>query len=180
MPVHDDHSRAHDEAHVLSLRLALGSILSPKRPQMTRSTTNSGTTSPAVHCPHSAIPLSPSHSNSSAHPASHTPPVHPMSAPPHAHLPHQPHPHHPHAHVHPHQTHHPHAPSHLHTSYQPGMPGGESSLHDDVHPHMPDAVAAPIPTAPSSGAVTPNSRAHFLETLQSKKSWDALIHGSWM
>ncbi|KAI0742500.1 hypothetical protein C8Q80DRAFT_1122763 [Daedaleopsis nitida] len=175
-PTHDDH-RGHDEAHVLSLRLALGSILSPKRPQMTRSSTTSGTSSPATHNPYSSIPLSPSHSNSSAHPASHphAHPTHPMSAPPHAHHPHQSHQHVAH--------YYPHGHSHLHTSHQPVMPGGESGpahAMDDSHPHIPDALAAPTPTAPASGATTPGGRAHFLDTLQSKKSWDALIHGSWV
>ncbi|RPD76856.1 hypothetical protein L226DRAFT_532870 [Lentinus tigrinus ALCF2SS1-7] len=155
MPVHDDH-RGNDEAHVLSLRLALGSILSPKRPQYTRSSTNSGTASPATHCPHSSIPLSPAHSNSSAHPSTLAPPP-PHSAPPQLH---GQHPHH-----------------------QPAMPHtGMSHALDETHPHMPDAVAAPVSTVASTpGNMTPNARAHFVETLQNKsKSWDALIHGSWV
>lgn len=136
---------------------------------MTRSSTNSGTASPAVHSPHSSIPLSPAHSNSSSHPAphAHVPTSH--SAPSHAHHPH--HLHHMYGHGH----------SHLHASHQPMMPGGEGTHgFDDSNPHIPDAVAAAGPTPPVSGAVTPNGRAHFVETLQSKKWGDALVHGSWV
>ncbi|RPD52565.1 hypothetical protein L227DRAFT_39596 [Lentinus tigrinus ALCF2SS1-6] len=174
MPVHDDH-RGNDEAHVLSLRLALGSILSPKRPQYTRSSTNSGTASPATHCPHSSIPLSPAHSNSSAHPSTLAPP------PSHSAQPHLngQHPHYPHGHQHGH--------SHLNPDRdvrgQPVMPHTDMShALDETHPNIPDAVAAPVSTVASTpGNMTPNARAHFVETLQNKtKSWDALIHGSWV
>ncbi|TFK82235.1 hypothetical protein K466DRAFT_578252 [Polyporus arcularius HHB13444] len=159
MAVHDDH-RGNDEAHVLSLRLALGSILSPKRPQITRSsTTNSGTASPATHCPHSAFPL--------PHAPALTPP-HSHSAPPHAH-----HHVHGHSHLNPDRAH----------ADQPAMPHTGNAL-DETHPHMPDAVvaaAAPLPTTAAgtpSGSMTPNGRWLIVETLQNKsKSWDALIHG---
>ncbi|KAI1795442.1 hypothetical protein LXA43DRAFT_42843 [Ganoderma leucocontextum] len=177
MPMHDDHRRS-DDAHLLSLRLALGTILSPKRPQTTPSSSTSGTASPAVNCPHSAIPLTPTHSNSSSHPAP-TPNlavVHPQHA------------HHHHHHHHHHHYHHPLRPDH----HQPAMPCAAEGapLHtDDPHPHIPDAVAplthegaGPIGVAvPMPGNMTPGARARFVETLQSKsKSWDALIHGSWV
>ncbi|TBU39897.1 hypothetical protein BD309DRAFT_993453 [Dichomitus squalens] len=167
MTVHDDHRRG-DDAHLLSLRLALGTILSPKRPQMTRSNTTSGTASPSNHCPHSAIPLSPSHSNSGSHPApSPIPPIpNPTVAHPH------------HAHHHPLRTEH-HQPHHS-GNEQPAMPGVETAhLHPahDPHPQAPDAVAG----AGAPGNMTPGARTHFLEALQSKsKSWDAMIHGSWV
>lgn len=69
--------------------------------------------------------------------------------------------------------------------HQPAMPHtGMTHALDEPHPHMPDAVvAAPVPAtvAGTPGNMTPNGRAHFIETLQNKtKSWDALIHGSWV
>ncbi|PIL26177.1 hypothetical protein GSI_11932 [Ganoderma sinense ZZ0214-1] len=182
--MHDD-SRRGDDAHLLSLRLALGTILSPKRSQATPSSTTSGTVSPAMHCPHSAIPLTPTHSASGSHP---TPSPNPSGAhPQHAH--HHAHHHHPHHHHHHHHTQRP-------DNHQPAMPGAAEGapLHtDEPHPHIPDVVvhesAGPIgvsvgtmPVAvPMPGNMTPGARARFVETLQSKsKSWDALIHGSWV
>ncbi|KAI0776667.1 hypothetical protein BD413DRAFT_226375 [Trametes elegans] len=79
MPAHEDHHR-----DVLSLRLALGSILSPKRTTPTQSSATSGTASPALHCPHAAIPITPSASSSSSHRSihsSHTTPHVPHSHP---------------------------------------------------------------------------------------------------
>ena len=92
------------------------------------------------------------------------------------------HPHHPHGHSHlnPHPDH-----AHARDMHQPAMPHtGMTHALDEPHPHMPDAVvAAPVPAtvAGTPGNMTPNGRAHFIETLQNKtKSWDALIHGSWV
>ena len=42
---------------------------------------------------------------------------------------------------------------------------------------VPDEIAG---AAVTPGNMTPGARAHFVETLQSKKSWDALVHGAWM
>ena len=74
----------------------------------------------------------------------------------------------------------------------PGAAEGAPLHADDPHPHIPDAVAhdgtGPISVGggipvvvPMPGNMTPGARARFVETLQSKsKSWDALIHGSWV
>ncbi|KAI0351271.1 hypothetical protein OH77DRAFT_967139 [Trametes cingulata] len=156
MPAHDDQHR-----DVLSLRLALGSILSPKRPHPAQSSATSGTASPALHCPHSAIPLAASHSASSTH-GSHAHAHGSMSATPT-----------PHAHR------------------QPALPSLESTtaVHalDEAHPRAPDAVSAGTGTGTGtpvaggvSGSATPGGRANFIGTLQSKSAWDALIHGSWV
>ena len=64
------------------------------------------------------------------------------------------------------------------------MPGAEvAHLHpaNDPHPQAPDAVASMGGAAGVPGNMTPGARTHFLEALQSKsKSWDAMIHGSWV
>ncbi|KAH9856203.1 hypothetical protein C2E23DRAFT_810523 [Lenzites betulinus] len=151
MPAHDDHR---DEAHVHSLRLALGSILSPKRPHPARSSTTSGTASPAVHCPHTAIPLATSSSTSSSHGSIHSAPTaHPV----------------PHAHRQP---------------ALPAIESAAAHGLDDAHPRAPDALNVPAARTPPSGSVsgssTPGGRANFIGTLQSKSAWDALIHGSWV
>ena len=74
----------------------------------------------------------------------------------------------------------------------PGAAEGAPLHADDPHPYIPDAVAhdgtGPISVGggipvvvPMPGNMTPGARARFVETLQSKsKSWDALIHGSWV
>ena len=131
-----------------------------------------------MNCPHSAIPLSPAHS-SGAHSTPNLPGMHP-----HAHL----HPHHAHSHS-------PHGHSHMQPQQsQQGVPAAENGhLHavhalEAPHPHIPDAHAHPAggPAMASSagpatpGTLTPGARAHFVETLGSKKSWDALVHGAWM
>ncbi|KAI0826501.1 hypothetical protein BC628DRAFT_236229 [Trametes gibbosa] len=151
MPAHDDHHR--DEAHVHNLRLALGSILSPKRPLPARSSTTSGAASPAVHCPHTAIPLAASASSSSSHGSIYPAPT--VHSAPHAHR----------------QT------------TLPVMESTVVHSLDDAHPRAPDALNVPSATPVSgsvSGSSTPGGRANFIGTLQSKSAWDALIHGSWV
>ncbi|KAI8992812.1 hypothetical protein BD414DRAFT_286218 [Trametes punicea] len=152
MPAHEDHHR-----DVLSLRLALGSILSPKRSLSAQSSANSGTASPALHCPHSAIPLASSGSHGSmAHPSPSATPV-------------------PHGHAQPQVL-----------PAMPAVESTAAHALDASHPQVPDAVSTPQPTAslPASGGVsgsaTPGGRANFIGTLQSKSAWDALIHGSWV
>ncbi|KAI0655646.1 hypothetical protein C8Q70DRAFT_936078 [Cubamyces menziesii] len=155
-PAHEDHHR-----DVLSLRLALGSILSPKRPHPAQSSATSGTASPALHCPHSAIPLGPSVSSSSAHGSIHSA----NSGSPAPHTPHTPQP------------------------ALPSVESA-TAVHalDDTHPRVPDAVsthghghAHSLPASGGvSGSATPGGRANFIGTLQSKSAWDALIHGSWV
>ena len=75
-----------------------------------------------------------------------------------------------------------HGHGHAHGPQQPAIPAAEDvAAHalDAAHPHVPDALVAPSAAA-TPGTMTPGARAHFVETLQSKKSWDALIHGSWV
>ncbi|KAH9887003.1 hypothetical protein C8Q73DRAFT_795030 [Cubamyces lactineus] len=134
-----------------------------KRPHPAQSSATSGTASPALHCPHSAIPLGPSVSSSSAHGSIHSA-ASGTPTPPHAHV-------------------HVHAP-------QPALPSVESAtaVHalDDSHPRVPDAVSThghghSLPASGGvSGSATPGGRANFIGTLQSKSAWDALIHGSWV
>ncbi|KAI0334229.1 hypothetical protein GY45DRAFT_1243207, partial [Cubamyces sp. BRFM 1775] len=144
---------------VLSLRLALGSILSPKRPHPAQSSATSGTASPALHCPHSAIPLAPSVSSSSSHGSIHSAAsVTPTSAHAHAQQPALP------------------------------SVESATAVHalDNTHPRVPDAVSTHghghgLPASGGvSGSATPGGRANFIGTLQSKSAWDALIHGSWV
>ncbi|KAI0031453.1 hypothetical protein K488DRAFT_86786 [Vararia minispora EC-137] len=74
-PLHDRHHLPSDP-HLHGLRLALGSILAPKRPAMSR--TASGSSSPAHHHPHSGTGT-PSGSDG-------TPPPHSPATPHHTHL----------------------------------------------------------------------------------------------
>ncbi|KAI0641016.1 hypothetical protein C8Q79DRAFT_993938 [Trametes meyenii] len=156
MPAHDDHNDHHRD--VLSLRLALGSILAPKRPHPAQSSATSGTASPALHYPHTVIPLATSASSSSSHGSIHNAPS-ASSA------------HHPHHRVQP---------------ALPTTEASAAHGLDEAHPHVPDALSAhtPNPSLPPSGGVsgsaTPGGRANFIGTLQSKSAWDALIHGSWV
>ena len=113
------------------------------------------------HCPHSAIPLSPSHSGSSAHPA--PPPFpHAHSAPPH--LLQGQHAHHAHgqSHLNPHPDH-----AHARDMHQPAMPHtGMTHALDEPHPHMPDAVvAAPLPATVAGTVTSTGTRATADESL---------------
>jgi len=222
---HDPKAAAHkvtqqQQQHREALRLALGSILSP-RPPLSSSHSSSGTTTPSYPF---SIPSGP-----------HTPAGTPPSYYPLAHGPnsseyiHSHHPHFHHSHPHPH----PHTPSRLgrSKSSSTNSPSGSSAntapssshpsplppslvpsnlpILPEIEPLPPAQVtngvimttASPLPTHPpntplhSTGnppipsdhpsadsadhaarAGTPRSK--FMQTLQSKSAWDALIHGS--
>lgn len=195
-----DHSQANKNVqHKEALRLALGSILTPKRPYTPSS--RSGTASPA-------------------HPASFTPSTPPCSIPGHGAdagrtdaLLHPRNPFFPHT---PSRLGHSESSDHSRSSSSPSSPASlqpaksrESSpplsppltLPEPAVSDRPEtdqgqvyAVRAPKPvSAPQPWAVpavsTPEStgssgsgsgtpKAKFLQTLQSKSAWDALIHGS--
>ncbi|KAL0952786.1 hypothetical protein HGRIS_007011 [Hohenbuehelia grisea] len=187
-----------------ALRLALGSILTPKRPYTPSSRSSSGTTSPAY--PFSTPPLG----TPSIPPAPHsTPSSHvPSGRFSDSHL--NPFPHHPNPHPHSH----PHVPSRLSRSeshpdvhdtsssvsssqcpspvHRPGSAAGspthEMSLAEaagGARVHADGTVSAPIPipggpvATTVDGAHTPGgSKVTFFQTLQSKSAWEALIHGS--
>ncbi|KAF9458715.1 hypothetical protein BDZ94DRAFT_1270082 [Collybia nuda] len=191
-PINANKNLQHKEA----LRLALGSILTPKRPFTPSSRSSSGTASPA-------------HPASFAVPSSPQPPPPPQSTPVHD------------SHLHSRHIHQPHTPSRLGLidsadshwpSVLPLPPSPESvpssSAHGSQQPspsqetppvlslpapvlsatppaardspaiHAPSPLPAHVSAAaqPHSGSGTP--KAKFLETLQSKSAWDALIHGS--
>jgi hypothetical protein len=199
------------QQHRDALRLALGSILAPKRPAMSRS--SSGSATPA------------SHSASFCHTPSSvpTPPPPPHSAPISAGSGRSSSEHHfAHLYSHHHQ-HHQHHPSrlglsetHLHdddlsspassnasVEALPFMGSGAPSPRSEVPSSVPSSgadggdgvvVHQPVPIfaqghVPTGGEVpvvmisrssggngTP--KAKFIQTLQSKSAWDALIHGS--
>jgi hypothetical protein len=222
--------------HREALRLALGSILTPKRPPLSASSrSSSGSASPAYFGMHSA---------SGTHTPSGTPPVASSGTYSQAYGPNSS------EHLHPH-GHHPHPPSRLrpssHSPVSSGNPSPTSSLPStgapssistphlgsstDTYVALPDPSNIELPppagpiqdtttagkptrppirplqatkqgvaqaqlatarsvsertvnttapaaaaSAPVSGYVTPKSK--FLQTLQSKSAWDALIHGS--
>ncbi|KIK65098.1 hypothetical protein GYMLUDRAFT_39485 [Collybiopsis luxurians FD-317 M1] len=133
----------HDHARE-ALRLALGSILTPKRstsnPGSTRSSSSSGTASPA----HFQFPYGVgSHTPLSANPSSPVPQGHAS----HGHLPFP----HPHAHQH---LHHPHGPSHL----VPGrehVPGHLSSSSSTSTTHSPPSSIPASPVAESISSSSP-------------------------
>lgn len=143
-----------DESHHANLRLALGSILSPKRPHSAQSSV-SGTASPASFGPSAHRPsYSPSDHNSSSQPSSpHGSPLqHPMSND------------HADAMVPEAQSL---APMNRRSS-QAARPPLTVVFNDGDH--VIDCQSS------SSGERTPSGR--FIATLQSKSAWDALIHGS--
>ncbi|OSD03801.1 hypothetical protein PYCCODRAFT_200671 [Trametes coccinea BRFM310] len=150
MPAHEDHHR-----DVLSLRLALGSILSPKRPHPAHSAAASGTASPALHCPHTGIPLPPpSVSASSSHGSiagTHSTTTAPSATTSPSPL----------SHAHTIQDTHPEAP-------------------DAVAAPTPRSATGLPASGGASGSATPGGRTNFVGALQSKSAWDALIHGSWV
>ncbi|CAL1697737.1 unnamed protein product [Somion occarium] len=151
MTSHDEHR----EAHVRSLRLALGSILSPKRVSSTRSSaTTSGTASPL----HPSVFSTPSLSTSS-------------EAPP---TPHDRHNHRPsRAPISRAQT-----ESNLPVLSKPQMPSPLGS--GDSSPECPSSSLPVSSSIPGGEIENSSSRADFIGTLQSKKAWDALIHGSFV
>ncbi|RDB17781.1 hypothetical protein Hypma_001099 [Hypsizygus marmoreus] len=205
-----DHENAHlnptlPHKEALSLRLALGSILAPKRPFTPSSRSSSGTASPA---------------HPSSFPTSPLPPPPPTSTPAHGFDPSRPE-----SYLHPRYIHLPHTPSRLGATEFPehhwpasSSPGslassspysaasGQNSPTSEVPPllnlppsvvseshhathehehearpsmHMPKPASAPESRAEtnycSPGSGTP--KAKFFETLESKSAWDALIHG---
>jgi len=224
-PEHDPKAAAHkvkqqQQQHREALRLALGSILSPKRPPLNSSHSSSGSTTPSYPF---SIPSGP-----------HTPAGTPPSYYPLAHGPnsseyihsHHPHFHHPHPHPHPH----PHTPSRLgrSKSSSANSPSGSSAntapssshpsplppgpvpsnlpILPEIEPLPPAQItngvtAMPLPTRPPNTPLHPSGnppipsdhlsaesadhaaragtpRSKFMQTLQSKSAWDALIHGS--
>ncbi|KAF8809848.1 hypothetical protein BYT27DRAFT_7187114 [Phlegmacium glaucopus] len=229
-PEHDPKTAAHkvtqqqQQQHREALRLALGSILSPKRPPMNGSRSSSGSTTPLYPFPMSSGPHTPAGSPPAYYPLAHGPN---SSDYLHSHHPHHPHLYHPH----------PHTPSRLGRSKSSsGSPSGSgentasnSSLSSplppvsnnlpvppEIEPLPPAQIAngvastansttpptrppntpyqptnnnaasgsPPIPTDhPSADSADHAARAGtprsgFLQTLQSKSAWDALIHGS--
>jgi len=225
-PEHDPRAAAHkatqqQQQHREALRLALGSILSPKRPPLSSSRSSSGSTTPAY-------PFS--MSSGSHTPSGTPPPYYPLAHGPNSsdYL---------HSHHHPHIYHpHPHTPSRLgrsssssnspsgstentapnssHSSPLPSvannlpvppeielpppqipsgvMPAGSSTTPQTRSPTTPSHMTSnndaschpPVPSDhPSADSAdhtarvgTPRSK--FMQTLQSKSAWDALIHGS--
>jgi len=197
------------QQHREALRLALGSILSP-RPPLSSSHSSSGSTTPSYPF---SIPSGP-----------HTPAGTPPSYYPLAHGPNSSeyiHSHHPHFHHHSHP--HTHTPSRLGRSKSSttNSPSGSSAntapssshpspLPPSIPPNLPVlpeieplpparevtngvivTPAAPLPTRPAlhpsehpsadsadHAARTGTPRSKFMQTLQSKSAWDALIHGS--
>ncbi|KAL4246722.1 hypothetical protein ABKN59_008440 [Abortiporus biennis] len=156
-----NHSDEHHDAHVMSLRLALGSILSPKRPCSSRSSTaTSGTASPLPTWSPSNISTVPSSSSVDYH--SSTP-----------------------SHRAPRSSHHSRsqmdltAPIPLPQSPPPASVTPTSVVNRKKGTGVP--VSSSIPNAEGETPSTSSrSRADFIGTLQSKSAWDALIHGSFV
>ncbi|KIY66942.1 hypothetical protein CYLTODRAFT_491030 [Cylindrobasidium torrendii FP15055 ss-10] len=134
--MHDHASHLHPHArvprrehHNEALRMALGSILSPKRPALSRTTSVPAS---GIATSGHATPFDHSHSHN------HTPA--------------------------PHSEHHNSSP----LKQEPmGRSNSASQVVAEDHLH-----------AHETGAMTPESRARFVETLKGKSPWDALIHGS--
>ncbi|KAK7680779.1 hypothetical protein QCA50_016087 [Cerrena zonata] len=153
MTMHDESN----DAHVKSLRLALGSILAPKRVSSTRSSAaTSGTASPLHPATFgNPLPAAPNELHSTPHdrhnPRASRAPL--MRAQTESNVP---------------SLSRPHIPSPLGSS--------------DASPEMRSA-SLPNSSSMSSthvdGIDTP-SRADFIKTLQSKNRFDALIHGSFV
>ncbi|KIL63698.1 hypothetical protein M378DRAFT_179146 [Amanita muscaria Koide BX008] len=166
-PHHHDHTARNNVHHKEALRLALGSILAPKRPHTPMSRSSSGSATPALHhdlgwpqlavgesthahirpgC--SSLPHTHSHS-----PSAHSTHVHPQTPPAGAHPPQATHPHH----RHPLSTH----PSHPSTfgrpdltpsTSSPSAPQVSQSQASSTHPnsHPPSLPHSP-PFTPSHG-----------------------------
>ncbi|KAF4588618.1 hypothetical protein EYR40_010171 [Pleurotus pulmonarius] len=235
---HDLHEKSRHEGgpmsasaqhlHKEALRMALGSILNPKRPYTPSSRSSSGTASPAYPYSfhHSPVPGTPS-----VPPAPHpTPsngrfseshlspfPYHPRPQP---HLPH-PHPHPPllHSHSQPHvpsrlsqldtqsspqdgdQVSHSQRNSPTHSgaasnsashcsspisSEAPGTlsdapittPRNSLQEHPDGPVHAPAPIKGAVVVTGEDGSPSEKSKVTFIQTLQSKSAWEALIHGS--
>ncbi|TFL03440.1 hypothetical protein BDV98DRAFT_591309 [Pterulicium gracile] len=181
------------QQHRDALRLALGSILTPKRPSPSRSSSGSATPSLFGHTAScAATPPPPSHLSTAAFGRSAT----------ESHLP---------LYHHHHHHHHPSrlgtSETHYHDDDLPSPASSNSSLEvlplissssgafspAGAHtPPHPAALVHPTPIPPPGfkcddvpvvvvsgthdGTGTP--KAKFFETLQSKSAWDALIHGS--
>ncbi|OBZ74923.1 hypothetical protein A0H81_05182 [Grifola frondosa] len=153
-PDHDDHR----DAHVVSLRLALGTILSPVPPRSPPPphhpahhallNEHLGHRHPALHCPHSFLPSATPDAHHPGTPLSHrsTPIPPPFSHP-------------------------------RGDALAPQEPTHAVPAIDTPHGHVPDVVSS---ARTPSGSMTPGARADFIGTLQSKSAWEALIHGSWM
>jgi len=201
-----DKAAEHDSSHVnrniqhkeaLSLRLALGSILAPKRPFTPSSHSSSGTASPAhpasfgsslpppppnptlmqaadarfdsyshlrnVHIPHTPSRLGQPEQKEPQWPVT-SPSSTPSSAP-----------------ASPPSTHRASPTEELPSLSLPPAVVDSASGPPVCHAPQPVSALQPgtapaAPRAPGSGSGTP--KAKFLETLESKSAWDALIHGS--
>ncbi|KAJ6542807.1 hypothetical protein B0H19DRAFT_1171964 [Mycena capillaripes] len=153
---HDAHNKNANALHRDALFQALGSILTPKRPNLTgrsssastvdSSRSSSGTASPAHGHPAFLYPGTHGHLHSPAPPP---PPPHSTPVP------------HPHPHIH--------APSPLAESASFGAADA-------------DAQDAPAPSAAEAAAlapIAPAPRTKIIDSLKSKNgAWDALIHGA--
>ncbi|KAJ7590447.1 hypothetical protein C8J56DRAFT_937505 [Mycena floridula] len=174
---HGAHSNWNGQ-HREALRLALGSILAPKRPTQSRS--SSGTASPALP------------SNQTLHPSS--PGARPVDSHfhflhPHHNVPHTP------SRLSQSESTARDFPSTNPLPYTQGIPSpipltransdsdtaGTQSNAPEVPPAHgpdPDASQAAKANTDGSGSGSGTPKAKFLETLQSKSAWEALIHGS--
>ncbi|KAF8890774.1 hypothetical protein BD779DRAFT_1517008 [Infundibulicybe gibba] len=183
-----DHDPAHANKNVQhreALRLALGSILAPKRPYTPSSRSSSGTASPSPyyhnhnHTEHPHLRHLHSHlhphlpsrlgrtNSSDSHSDSGTPQLTPSTSTPNSSslLP---------------------SPTEEHP---PALSPHESSAAKDAH-STPPPIHSPAPmlvhppvvavteAKPDSGSGSGPPKAKFIQTLQSKSAWDALIHGS--
>jgi hypothetical protein len=216
-PEHDPKAAAHkvtqqQQQHREALRLALGSILSP-RPPLSSSHSSSGTTTPSYPFSIPSGPHTPSGTPPSYYPLAHGP-----NSSEYIHSLH-PHFHHPHPHT-PSRlgrsksssTNSPSgsAPSSSHPSpLPPGPVPSNLPIPPEIEPLPPAQVtngvimttASPLPTRPPNTPLHANGnppipsdhpsadsadhaaragtpRSKFMQTLQSKSAWDALIHGS--
>ncbi|KZV65253.1 hypothetical protein PENSPDRAFT_756651 [Peniophora sp. CONT] len=159
---HALHERQHlpVDPHLHGLRIALGTILSPKRPGLSRASSsgyNSGTSSPMNHHSH-------------PHSGTHTP-----SGEQHMHA------------SHPHSTHlHPNA-SHSHGQVHTHSPLIHAAGDGATSPSTTPGGTPPTSMSPNSVAAVVNDprlpasqRANFVKTLQGKSAWDAMVHGSFV
>ncbi|KAH8077401.1 hypothetical protein BXZ70DRAFT_702483 [Cristinia sonorae] len=157
------------DPHVLSLRLALGSILSPKRSPSSRSSTaTSGTASPMhPHHLHGHSHLHNSHSPEQEHsplPAEHQTPVATSGSSRATRLPL--------------------ARAQTESSITSAATASRTSASDSIPstvPPMSRPSSVPVSAVPSEDPSHPNaSRTDFIGTLRSKSAWEALIHGSFV
>ncbi|KAL1720260.1 hypothetical protein EV715DRAFT_272120 [Schizophyllum commune] len=171
-PVHAPHRDAYTAQHNEALRMALGSILSPKRPFTPSSTSHpaSGTASPAFF---HALPFTGVHSSSSPHSASTTgaqTPSDSMNAPAQGQQAHGPNQQgHGPPHLAPHLLY-PHWPGSYHHPHPPEPRQYHSDPHHPYHPHTPSRLGA--------GEEGPVERGHSDETGEFRQGGRGPIHDS--